>query len=118
MSKGRMLFYAFAVAVVATVLFAQSTFQPRPIDPACAFVGKALDSARQLRPGMKRIDVEKKFEVGSFVSRQNTVYVYRSCWMIHIDVVFNVPPGNGANLSPDDEIQSVSKPYLDYPTYD
>ena len=118
MNKGWMLFSALAVAVVATGLLAQSIFVPRTEDPACAFVGKALDNVRQLKPGMKRRDVEKKFEPGSFVSRQNTVYVYRSCWMIHIDVVFNVPPGDGANLLPDDEIQSVSKPYLDYPSYD
>jgi hypothetical protein len=38
--------------------------------------------------------------------------------MIHIDIAFNVPSGDGADLSPDDEIQSVSKPYLGYPTYD
>jgi hypothetical protein len=79
MTKSRMLFFALAVAAVATGLFAQSVFVPRKEDPACAFVGKALDDALQLKTGMKRRDVEKKFEPGSFGSRQHMAYVYRSC---------------------------------------
>jgi hypothetical protein len=118
MSNRRVLVSALAVAAIATGLFAQSVFVPRKEDTACAFVGKALDDAGQLKPGMKRRDVEKKFELSSLTFRQKTVYVYRRCWVVHIDVAFKVPPGAGGDFSPEDEILTVSKPYLDYPTTD
>jgi hypothetical protein len=62
---------------------------------------------------MKRRDVEKNFGPASLTFPVKSVYVYRRCPTIHIEVVFKQEPGKDPSFSPDDEIQDVSRPYLD-----
>ena len=104
--------------LILTISISAGFAQYVPQDRSCDVAYSALRDARLLRPGMKRRDVEKNFGPASLTFPVKSVYVYRRCPTIHIEVVFKQAPGKDPSFSPDDEIENVSRPYLDDVTKD
>jgi hypothetical protein len=87
----------------------------------CAKVLQALDAVNNLKKGMTRAEVEKVFRLeGGLFSRNQSFYVYRDCPYIKVQVTFDLDPEykDFVTGSPKDIVQSVSKPYLEYPVTD
>lgn len=85
------------------------------------WVAKIMRQIETIRPGMKRKDLDELFTVDGGVSmRTEQRYVLRECDCIKIDVRFKTPPEarKGIWEDPEDVIESVSKPYLEWPIMD
>ncbi|MFB3921727.1 MAG: hypothetical protein ACE145_08395 [Terriglobia bacterium] len=76
-----------------------------------------LDEVYSIRPGMTKADLLKVFtEDGGLKRIQPQRFVLRSCHLIKVEVVYDVPQGTPASaLPPDNElkIKAISKPYLE-----
>ena len=73
-----------------------------------------LDEVNSIRVGMTRADLLKVFTQDAGLLQDR--YVLRSCHLIKVDVVFDVPKGMPfANRPPDTDlkIKLISKPYLE-----
>ncbi len=87
----------------------------------CQCVTDALSEIGKIKVGMKRKDLVKIFRNDGGISANNPQrFVYEKCNYIKIEVKFKsvdesnkFPQGN-----PEDEINEISKPYLEHPYYD
>lgn len=86
------------------------------------WMDKVFRQIETIQPGMHRRDLETLFRMDGGINPigGNERYVFKECSMIKIDVTFKTP---GATNSPQPEnpdavIESVSKPYLQYPFAD
>ena len=94
-----------------------------PAQDSCAIIRQAIDDTLQIKPGMTRADVEKKYQLDGGLQPLNlpstTRYLYLKCSLIKIDVEFKAgADSKRGSLSPNDIVVSVSKPYLEYPFTD
>ncbi|HEV2221749.1 MAG TPA: hypothetical protein VGR84_01975 [Candidatus Acidoferrales bacterium] len=91
---------------------------------SCAVVKEALNNSLHFKVGMTRREVEKYFSPDGglqFFSTtgSTTRYVYLKCEFIKVNVSFkSAVHGSRNSRSPDDIVESVSKPYLEYPVAD
>lgn len=91
---------------------------------SCVVVKEALDDSLHIKVGMTRREVEKYFTPDGglqFFSTtgSTTRYVYLKCEFIKVDISFKSAVRGRQNLrSPDDIVENVSKPYLEYPIAD
>jgi len=87
----------------------------------CQCVSDALSEIGKIEAGMKRKDLVKIFRNDGGISAINPQrFVYEKCNFIKVEVKFKsvdkskeFPMG-----SPEDEINEISKPYLEHPYYD
>lgn len=91
---------------------------------SCAVVKEALDDSLHIKVGTTRREVEKYFTPDGGLqffstTRSTTRYVYLKCEFIKVDISFKSAVRGEQNLgSPDDIVENVSKPYLEYPVTD
>lgn len=87
---------------------------------SCTVVKEALDDSLHIKVGMTRREVEKYFSPdGGLQSFSTTRYVYLKCEFINVNVSFkSAVRGSRISGSPDDIVESVTKPYLEYPVAD
>jgi hypothetical protein len=80
----------------------------------------ALEAADAVKVGMTRREVAEHWsEDGGLQFRRETRYVYEKCAYIRVDVKFKLAEPTGAvEVSPDDTVSEVSRPYLAYPDAD
>jgi hypothetical protein len=85
------------------------------------WIATVLQDAWKIKPGMTRQQLLKLFKTeGGLSTRRQRTYVYRRCPYIKVTVHF-IPmrdPDNKSVELPDDEIQTISEPFLEPPTYD
>ncbi len=87
-----------------------------------AWMGKIFRQIETIQPGMHRRDLVALFREDGGINPINHQYryIFKECSMIKIDVSFK--PSDGTRSSqeedPDDIIESVSRPYLQYPIMD
>ncbi len=113
---------AFLLAIAMAGTLAQEVetdAQKEQIDSEHAqWIQHVLRSVSTIKPGMTRNRLSRLLdEDGGLQSRTHGRYVYRRCAYIKIDVEFSAVDEE-TNASPDDKIVTVSKPYLEYPTFD
>ena len=75
----------------------------------------------KIKPGVTRAELDKIFKADTggvawpeskpLPFQQHRSYVYRSCWLIKVDVEF--VPSDSKESQPTDIITKISKPYLD-----
>jgi hypothetical protein len=86
-----------------------------------AWIAKLLRQIETIQPGMKRKDLPPTLTTeGGMSTRDQQTYVSSECPYIKVNVRFR-PVGKGPwllNGSPEDIIESMSKPYLDWGTMD
>jgi len=85
------------------------------------WLAKVMGQIAAIKPGKHRADLAELFrgDGGITVGRERR-FVFKECPLIKIDVRFK-PSGEGQQWlqeDPDDVIESVSKPYLEYPFAD
>ncbi len=93
---------------------------PAAAEDRSKWIAKVMRQIEAIQPGMHRQDLVALFrEDGglTFVGAPQR-YVLKECSVIKIDVKFKISRGEPMSESPDDVIESVSKPYLEYPFYD
>lgn len=120
MRLAAILLGACAVSLVFTVTLAgQRQGSPENVR-ACAMMKQALDDSLQIKPGVKRKDVERNFEEdGGLQFPEYGCYTYRACNYIKLEVAYDAAPSrNGQLTSPEDTVRAVSKLFIDYPTKD
>ena len=101
------------------------------IEPSRAGTDTSQDLMKQLaavcfeihkvKPGMTRADLDRMFRADTggvawpaskpLPFQQHLSFVYRSCWLIKVDVEF--APSDAKEAKPTDIITKISKPYLD-----
>jgi hypothetical protein len=90
-----------------------STYRQQRTD----WIAKVLDRLNGIHPGMKREDLDRVLTTeGGLSTRLQRTYVFLDCQYIKVDVRFKAAAGT-TNLfgeSPEDAIESVSKPYLEF----
>jgi hypothetical protein len=85
----------------------------------CSIVHRAMSATAQIKPGMKRKDVEKAFsEDGGLSFNGEGRYVFKECPLIKIKVKFSGVSGAKGKESPDDIVADVSPPYMEAPMKD
>jgi len=93
---------------------------PAAAEDRSKWIAKVMRQIEAIKPGMHRQDLAALFRedggVTFFGGAQR--YVLKECSMIKIDVKFKISRGEPMSESPDDVIESVSNPYLQYPIYD
>jgi hypothetical protein len=81
------------------------------------WVDSVMRSIQTIKPGATRKDLLRLFTEGGGVSTRNhRTFVYKQCPYIKVDVEF-APVGNednGFTELPDDQISTISRPYLEY----
>ncbi|HEV2315182.1 MAG TPA: hypothetical protein VGR94_07740 [Candidatus Acidoferrales bacterium] len=91
---------------------------------SCAVVKEALDDSLHIKVGMTRREVEKHSTLDGGLqffstTRSTARYVYLKCEFIKLDIGFKSAVRGKQNLrSPNDIVEKVSKPYLEYPVMD
>jgi hypothetical protein len=93
-----------------------------PLDMAhTQWVASVLRWTYDIKPGMTRKNLLRVYTVeGGLSTRTQRTYVLKGCPYIKVDVKF-LPVGNvqdGLTQDPNDKIQEISKPYLDYSIMD
>lgn len=82
-----------------------------------AWIAKALRHMQKIQPGMKREDLLKVFTIeGGISTRYQRTFAYSECPYIKVDVRFK-PVSNPTDAlveDPNDIIESISRPYLDW----
>jgi hypothetical protein len=85
------------------------------------WVASVLRWTYDIKPGMTRENLLRVYtEEGGLSTRTQRTYVLKGCPYIKVDVKF-LPVGNvqdGLTQDPNDKIQEISKPYLDYSIMD
>jgi hypothetical protein len=112
----------------AAIFLAAATLADTSTRPSCtagereAWISGATAEMLSVKVGMTRQDLLKVFTPanGFFTtSRVAGTYQYRDSPYIKVDVEFSVAGGdNDTKESPNDIIQSISKPYLAQPVFD
>ncbi|NYF53541.1 hypothetical protein [Tunturiibacter gelidoferens] len=81
------------------------------------WIAKVLDRLNSIHPGMTRKDLDRVLTTeGGLSTRLQRTYVFLDCQYIKVDVRFKAAAGtpNSFGESPEDVIESVSKPYLEF----
>ena len=89
------------------------------------WISQVLAQRQTLKPGMKRANLDQLFTQEGGI-RGGLTYVYRECPFIKVDFEFKRAAETKydkqgrvvSGLSPNDEITSISRPYLQYSIYD
>jgi hypothetical protein len=93
-----------------------------PSSPCCQIAKDALEASRQIKPGNKRRDVEKQFEMdGGLQTAESTRYNFMKCPYIKVQIDFDLAGALEHGMpteSPIDIVTKVSVPYVAYPTAD
>jgi hypothetical protein len=72
-------------------------------------VAQALRDYGHLKGGIKRSEVEKKFQLGAGLSSRNEAYyVYKKCHLIQVYIKFSPSSTSERDSSPDDVVSSFS----------
>lgn len=85
------------------------------------WLAKVMREIQQIKPGMKREDLWKTFTTeGGISNRFQRTFVYAECPYIKVDVRFKAvnDPENALKEDPEDIIESISKPYLEWSVMD
>jgi hypothetical protein len=85
------------------------------------WIAKVLRQIDKFRPGMRRKDLLTVFTTeGGLSTRAQRTYVYADCPYIKVTVRFRTSSNEGAAIeeSPDDIIESISQPYLQWGIFD
>jgi hypothetical protein len=85
------------------------------------WISKVLRQIGKFKPGIRRRDLLKVFTTeGGLSFRTQRTYVYAECPYIKVTVHFKVSGDEGATIDedPDDIIESISQPYLQWGVYD
>jgi hypothetical protein len=85
------------------------------------WIAKVLDRLNSIHPGMKRKDLDPILTTeGGLSTRLQRTYVFLDCKYIKVDIRFKAAAGTTDLFgeSPEDLIESVSKPYLEFSHYD
>jgi hypothetical protein len=85
------------------------------------WISKVLRQIGKFKPGMRRRDLLKVFTTeGGLSFRTQRTYVYAQCPYIKVTVHFKASGDEGATIDedPDDIIESISQPYLQWGVYD
>lgn len=84
------------------------------------WIAKVMRQVGAIKPGMHRRDLAALFHADGgltfFGGPQR--YILKECSLIKIDVQFKMSSDKSVSENPDDVIESVSKPYLEYPFMD
>jgi hypothetical protein len=81
------------------------------------WIAKVLDRLNSIHPGMKRKELDRVLTTeGGLSTRLERTYVFLDCQYIKVDIRFRATAGttNSFGESPEDVIESVSKPYLEF----
>ena len=85
------------------------------------WIAKVLRQIGKMKPGMRRQDLLKVFTTeGGLSFRLQRTYVYSECPYIKVNVRFKAATNesNGIEEDPDDVIESISQPYLEFSVMD
>ncbi len=85
------------------------------------WIAKALRQMKMIEPGMRRQDLLKVFTTeGGLSTRSQRTYVYSECQYIKVNVRFKPANSEENNMEekPDDVIDSISQPYLEFSVTD
>jgi hypothetical protein len=85
------------------------------------WVAKIMRQIETIRPGMKRKDLDAIFTTeGGIFTRTERQYVSKDCPYIKVNIRFKITDEarRGIWEDPEDVIESVSKPYLEWPIMD
>lgn len=85
------------------------------------WIAKVMREIQKIQPGMKREDLLKVFtDEGGISTRYQRIYVYPECRFIKVDVRFKAGShkDDGLQEYPDDVIEYISRPYLDWTVAD
>ena len=96
-------------------------YQSNVESQCCSMVTQALEAANRIKKGMSRAEIEKEFNKdGGIDFGSSTIYTFKLCSLIKIRVEFvqNKDDAASANDHQKDLVQSVSKPYIEYPMRD
>ena len=122
--KRCILAVAVAFFVLAPIYAVPHFSQSSTADDRTQWLATILKEMQTIKVGMKRIDLLKVFkEEGGISTRLSRRYAYRDCPYIKVDVEFEPigrPDNSGKSSleSSQDKIIRISKPFLDWPTYD
>ena len=81
------------------------------------WIAKVLNQTQTIHAGMKRRELDPLFTTeGGISTRNQRTYVLRECQYIKVDIQFRFVPGptDSSEDSPEDVIESVTKPYLEF----
>jgi len=81
------------------------------------WIVKVLNQTQTIHAGMKRRELDHLLTTeGGMSTRQQRTYVLRECQYIKVDIQFRSVPGPADSFegSPEDVIESVSRPYLGF----
>lgn len=84
------------------------------------WIAKAMREIAEIQPGTKRKDIFRVLTTeGGLSTRTGRTYVYRGCPYIKVRIAFKpVGAADQFGEGPDDEVESVSRPYLAWVTMD
>lgn len=85
------------------------------------WISKVLRQIGKFKPGMQRKDLYEVFTTeGGLSTRTQRTYVYSECRYIKVTVHFKVSKNESIEIQddPDDIIESISQPYLQWGVYD
>jgi hypothetical protein len=123
----RMVSLLLAVFVWICTAAGQSPAKPLVADPALTrSMEQVLKDVSSVQSGMTRAELLRVFTTeGGLSTRDEQRYVYRRCPLIKVIVSFRRPADADDDWggAPEEEragdiIQSISKPFLDYPIMD
>jgi hypothetical protein len=112
---------SFRVMLLSLTLLAHSSGSNLLAEDSlcCSVAAHALSSAAQIKPGIKRKDIDKVFtQDGGISFRAEGRYVFRECPYIKIKIKFSEDGAAIGNESPEDVITEISSPYLEAPMKD
>jgi hypothetical protein len=123
----RIVSLLLATFVWIGVAAGQNQVKPLAVDPALTrSVDQVLKDVSSIQSGMTRAELLRVFTTeGGLSTRDEQRYVYRRCPLIKVMVSFRRPADADDDWggAPEEEragdiIQSISKPFLDYPIMD
>ena len=85
------------------------------------WIAKVMRQIGSIQPGMRRKDLAKIFTTqGGLSSPQQRTYVHVECPYIKVDVRFKATDGKAdtPEEDPEDIIESISRPYLQWGVFD
>lgn len=82
------------------------------------WIDHVMRSIATIKPGMTRRELLRVFTTeGGIFTRKKQRYAYRHCPYIKVEVDFS-PLDDAQQLSPDDKIVKISRPFLEYSIMD
>ena len=116
----RMMWAALLLTIAVVGVLAQGvgTDVERNDREHTQWIEHVMASLSTIKPGMTRKDLARLVvQDGGLGSRSQGRYLYRHCADIKIDIQF-AAADEGPDWSPEDRVVKVSRPYLEYPTFD